>query len=168
MFKCDECEKEFETQKGLQGHKMGAHTKKRGDRTDTKRKERVPVGVKQYKLKSEHSPGKIGRWVNDTEGRLNRFRQGGYEHVDDPDATESTDGLGSKKCKVVDKNTGMKAYLMEIDKDLYDEDQAAKQGELDKIDNRIRTGTINNQLGRAGYTHDEDGVDLIKYQPKSK
>ena len=86
--------------------------------------------------------------------------------MEDPDATESSDGLGSKKCKVVDSQTGQKAYLMEIDKDLYDEDQATKQAALDVIDNRIQTGKIDNQLGGAGYTKDEDGNDLIKYQPK--
>ena len=63
MFKCEHCDKEFETSKGLSGHVMGAH--KRGDRTETKRKERVPVGVKQYKLKTNLREGKVGRWVND-------------------------------------------------------------------------------------------------------
>lgn len=165
MYKCDKCDEEFETSKQLNGHKMGKHG--RGERPEVaKRKERVPVGIKQYTLRSEHAPDKVGRWVNDRGDRLKRFQRGGYEFVDDPDATESSDGLGSKKCKVVDKRTGEKAYLMEIDKDLYDEDQAAKQAELDKVDNRIKTGKINNELGSAGYTKDEDGNDMIRYQPK--
>jgi len=164
MYKCDQCDFEAETAQQLNGHKMGKH--KRGDRTDEKRKKRIPVGVKQYKLKSEHSEGKVGRWVNDVGDRLKRFQRGGYEHVDDPDATESSDGLGSKKCKIVDSATGLKAYLMEIDQELYDEDQEVKQAELDKVDNRIKTGKINNELGDAGYTTDEDGNDMIRYKPK--
>jgi len=163
-FKCEICGKEFETLQQVTGHKTGAHKTKRVDKED--RKKRVPVGTKQYKLKSNHSPGKVGRWVNDKAGRLQRFLDGGYEFVSDPDATESSDGLGSKKCKVVDSTTGQKAYLMEIDKELYDEDQAVKQGALDKIDKRIQEGSFNNSLGDAGYVKDEDGNDMIKYQPK--
>jgi len=163
-FKCDICGKEFETLQQVTGHKTGAHKTKRVDKED--RKKRVPVGVKQYTLKSNHTPGKVGRWVNDKGDRLQRFQDGGYEFVSDPDATESSDGLGSKKNKVVDRTTGEKAYLMEIDKELYDEDQAVKQEKLDLIDNQIKEGALNNQLGGAGYTKDEDGNDMIRYQPK--
>ncbi len=164
MFKCEHCGDEFETQQQLNGHKMGKH---KGQRTElSKRKERVPVGVKRYKLKANTKEGKMGRWVNDRGDRLQRFQDGGYEFVTDPGATESSDGLGSNKCKVVDSGTGMKAYWMEIDKDLYDEDQARKQADLDIVDNRIKKGAFNNQLGGAGYVKDEDGNDMIRYQPK--
>ena len=164
MFKCEYCGDEFETKQKLNGHIMGKH---RGERPEvSKRKERIPVGVKQYKLKSEHSPNKVGRWVNDRGNRLQRFLDGGYEYVEDPDATESSDGLGSKKSKVVDSNTGQKAYLMEIDKDLYDEDQEVKQAKLDDVDNRIKHGALNNKLGGAGYTKDGDGNNMIRYEPK--
>ncbi len=54
----------------------------------------------------------------------------------------------------------MKAYLMSIDKELYDEDQAAKQSKLDETDNRIKKGKLNDKLGDSGY---DAG---IKYEPK--
>ena len=164
MIKCKQCDKEFETEKQLAGHIMGAH--KRGADEASKRKERVPVGVKQFKLNANIPEGKVGRWVNDDTGRLQRFQDGGYEHITDPNATDSSDDLGTKISKVVDKQTGKKAYLMAIDKDLYEQDQRTKQGRLDIVDERIKNGNFNNTLGDAGYHKDADGKDMIKYEPK--
>jgi hypothetical protein len=160
-FKCELCDAEFDTKQKLAGHKNGKH------RVELqKRKERIPVGKRQYKLKSEQKEGKVPRWVNDRDGRLKRFQDGGYDFVDDPNEEESSDGLSGKKCKVVDSGSGMKAYLMEIDKDLYDEDQLDKQGEVDKTDKKIKAGQFNNTLGEHGYSKDGDGKDMIRYQPK--
>ena len=163
-FKCDKCDKEFDTDKQLSGHMMGAH--KRGEEIAEKRKKRIPVGVKRQKLNADISPGKVGRWVNDKAGRLQMFEDGGYEFVKDPEATDSSDELGSRKSKIVDSQTGMKAYLMQIDKELYDEDQAVNQARNDAIDNRIKSGRVDNNLGDAGYTTDKDGKSMIKYEPK--
>jgi hypothetical protein len=160
-FKCDLCDSEFDTKQKLAGHKNGKHRAE-----IQKRKDRIPVGKRQYKLQAEHRQGKEPRWVNDRDGRLQKFLDGGYNFIDDPDATEGSDGISGKKCKVVDSGSGMKAYLMEIDKDLYDEDQLDKQGEVDKTDKKILNGQFNNTLGAAGYHKDKDGKDMIRYQPK--
>ena len=164
MFKCDKCDKEFETERQLNGHMSGAH--KRGEQESKKRKDRVPVGVKRFKLNANIAEDKVGRWVNDEGGRLQRFQDGGYDFIDDPNATDSNENLGTKISKTVDRGTGKKAYLMQIDKDLYDEDQLVKQGRLDEIDERIKTGKINNTLGDHGYSKDRDGKSMIKYEPK--
>lgn len=153
MIKCEKCDKEFETERQLQGHMMGAHK-------HTDRKERIPVGVKRPKMKANLPPNKVGRWVNDDPGRLQRFLDGGYEYVTSPDATDKSTDMGSKLSMIVDKGTGKRAYLMAIDKALYDEDQAAKQGKLDRVDDAIKHGKFENKLGDAGY---DAG---IKYDPK--
>ena len=158
-FKCEQCGKEFDTLQKLSGHKTGAH--KRGAEVVEKRKERIPVGIRRKKLNANIAPGKVGRWVNDEPGRLQAFQDGGYEFVNDPQATDSSDEVGSRKSKLVDRRTGKKAYLMQIDKELYDADQKVKQKRNDDIDNRIRNGTMDNKLGDAGYTAG------IKYEPKS-
>lgn len=158
-FKCDKCDKEFDTIQKLNGHKMGAH--KRSEEIQEKRKERIPVGIKRRKLSADIQPGKVGRWVNDEPGRLQAYLDGGYEFVDDPQATDKSDELGTRKSRIVDSRTGKKAYLMEIDKELYDEDQKVKQKRNDDIDERIKSGNIDNKLGGAGYNAG------IKYEPKS-
>ena len=102
----------------------------------------------------------MDRYVNDEGNRLQIFLDGGYEFVNDENATDSTDDVGTRISKVVDKGTGKKAYLMRIDKELYDQDQAVKQARNDEIDDRIKHGKINDKLGSAGYTAG------IKYEPK--
>jgi len=154
-FKCESCDKEFDTLQQLSGHKMGAHKSRIENR-----KERVPVGVKRQKLNANIAPNKVGRWVNDEPGRLQSFLDGGYEFVQDPQATDSSDGIGTRKEKLVDRRTGKKAFLMQIDRILYEEDQKVIQGRVDEIDKRIKGGTLDNKLGSAGYSAG------IKYEPK--
>lgn len=161
MFKCDECDKELSTEKGLHLHKLSVHGEGESTRPEVaKRKERIPVGVKRPNLVSKQEDGYVNRWVNDDYGRLQRFQDGGYEFIDDPDAAESTDN-GTRISKIVDKKTGKRAYLMRIDKKTYDEDQEMKQERNDRIDDAIQRGTFENKLGDAGYRKD------IKYEPKA-
>ena len=155
-FNCDLCEKEFDTVHQLSGHKMGAHKSRVENR-----KERIPVGIRRTKLGANIASDKVGRWVNDEPGRLQAFIDGGYDFVEDPQAIDSSDDIGTRKCKVVDRRTGKKAYLMQIDKNLYNQDQAVKQARNDDIDKRIQSGKLDNKLGNAGY---DAG---IKYEPKS-
>ena len=55
----------------------------------------------------------------------------------------------------------MRAYLMAIDEDLYQEDQAEKQKEVDQIDTHIHSGAI------GGTKPGQDGryVKDINYKP---
>jgi hypothetical protein len=152
-FSCDICGKSFDTKQ-----KVAVHRASHRDEVKS-RKERIPVGVKRPNLQAKNQEGKVRRWVNDDHGRLQRFQDGGYEFVEDPNAAESTD-TGTRRSKIVDKRTGKRAYLMEIDKELYDEDQVLKQGRVDRVDKAIQEGTYENKLGGAGYNAG------IKYQPK--
>lgn len=115
------------------------------------RKERIPFGVPQSRLTvANQDPNFVYRWVNDDgRGRLDRAVQGGYEFAPSETTrvgTGSADGnsdVGSKVSRVVgtqEGGAGMRAYLMRIPRDLYNEDQAAKQRQVDLIDKAIKRG----------------------------
>lgn len=165
MFKCDKCDAEFETERQLTGH-SGVHVRrqKKADRS-----KRVPLGTPHRKLTADIPDGKVGRWVNDRGGRLMQAQRGGYEFVtDDINIGEGSENantdLGSKISQVVgtkEDGTPQTSYLMVIDKDMYDADQAEKQNQVDGIDESIKQGALQNTLGDKGYTP-EGG---IQYNP---
>jgi len=110
------------------------------------RRRRVPLGVPRLKLEVATTPGKVGRWVNDVGDRINAAIDGGYEHVTGPDGTQRKKVVGTKE-----DGSSMTAYYMEIDKELYDEDQAAKQAEIDVVDRQIKEGTFDQRPGDMRY-----------------
>ena len=93
---------------------------------------RVPVsGNKDILTVKGKDDGFVYRWVNDTdEGRIQTFKDAGYETVDAPDI--ETGGTDVKEAttlgKTVTKNVGQgtTAVLMKIDRKWYKEDQDAK------------------------------------------
>ncbi|MHA2047054.1 MAG: hypothetical protein ACW99G_19870 [Candidatus Thorarchaeota archaeon] len=138
------------------------------------RKGRIPLGGHRSKLSIDGydiPEDKVARWVNDHPGRLDAALQGGYTFVKDPkrevkigeDPLRRT-GLDTSVTAVVGTKEGgepLSAYLMVIDKDLYDEDQAEKNREMDKIDDAVRRG--------VGPGTSEEGMYApgggIKYEP---
>lgn len=133
------------------------------------RKKRVPLGSPHRKLSARNVPrGKVARWINDKAGRLQSAQAGGYEFVKD-DAVQVGDGaessntdLGSCVSQVVgthEDGSTMRAYLMMIDKDTYEADQADKQEEIDKVDKAIVEGRLQNTLGAKGYIPDS-GISI--------
>lgn len=112
--------------------------------TDKKidRPKRTPL-YKQQALSAELRDGYERRWVNDLPGRIQAFQAAGWTLVDDKSQDTSdvraqdATGLGSAVRRVVNKRTGASCvygYLMEIPKELYDEDQLEKQKQNDLID----------------------------------
>lgn len=122
----------------------------RGTLPAQKRKERVPLGVARSQLAVPQREGYTRRWVNDDgKGRLQKALDGGYNYVDDPDLRVGQDDGGSRTDSRVSRvvgtkkdNSPMRAYLMEIPSELYREDQASKQAELDEVDRAIRQGRL--------------------------
>lgn len=104
----------------------------------TARPNRIPVGANRDVLTVDGIPdGYVGRWVNDTEGRIQKFLDGGYEFVTEEgvtvgertvDNSEGREKAGSVKSRAVGQ--GITAYLMAIKKEWYEEDQTAKASEI--------------------------------------
>ena len=133
---------------------------------------RVPVGRARTRLSLEFTdPNYIFRWVNDVADRIGRFQLGGYlfatkEDVGDvgvKDVATTNPELNKDSgriVRVVNKN-GVKAYLMKIHKDLYDEDQAAKEEEVARTDEAMRAGTHGGGVER-GYIKPNHSIGSMK------
>lgn len=114
------------------------------------RAERVPLGVPRSKLTVPNRPGYVRRWINDDgKGRLQFAQQGGYAFVEDPDLRIGEDEGQSRQDSRVSRIVGrtaqggpMRAYLMEISSELYQQDQKSKQSALDEVDRAIRKGRL--------------------------
>jgi hypothetical protein len=133
---------------------------KRAGREEAGRQSRVPLGVARAKLSVPTRPGYVRRWVNDMEGRLQMAEQGGYQFATDQslqigavDVDNVNRDLGARISRVVDRTTGLKAYLMEIKEDFYREDQQAKAQKVAEKDRLIKTGKLDD--GESRYIPDE-------------
>ena len=83
------------------------------------------------------------RIVNDDLGRIDQLKERGYEIVtQDTPVGDNRVATPTKEGSPVQINVGQgkKAYLMRIKKEWYDEDQAAKQVEIDNIEQTIQGG----------------------------
>lgn len=128
------------------------------DRNEIKkdRPKRVPIHEQRDQLSTEQKPGFVRRWVNDIPGRVERFLKGGYEIVRDDDVKVGDDGvtdnniaLGSGARKNVGRTRageGTQAVLMEIPKELYEEDQKAKQAKVDEADRVLKRNIRENDF----------------------
>lgn len=138
------------------------------------KRDRVPFGGHRTKLqlsaedqKGFEERGMVTYWFNDRDGRVERALSGGYEYVN-PDHARSIGvfsinddhDLSGKVSKVVSKGGGepVTAYLMEISREFYDEDQAAKEVINMRTDDAINAGkpggnTVENQYVPKGHVN---------------
>ena len=148
-------------------------TKEEGTKEEVKavkkaRKERVPFGGSRTKLSFPEAAGKVRRWINDVGGRCQLAEEGGYDFVSDEGQKigdtaigSGNQDLGSRVSRIVGTmpdGSPQRAYLMEIDKDLYDEDQTEKQRKLDVIDAQIRGGNVEGRVGQDGRYIPKEGI----------
>ncbi len=121
---------------------VGETAKDKPEVGETKHAKRKPVGLRSPINRTPTRKGFKRRWVNDREDRIQMFKDGGYAPVQGDDGQIKTRRAGS----------GVTAVLMEIDEELYNEDQQAKY----KKWNRDAQERLKPREG-AGY-----------YQPKTK
>ena len=116
----------------------------RPSREQSGRKERIPVSASRAPLSvrgADHE-NYYYRFVNDVNDRIARFIDGGYVFVtkDGVEVGEPTvdtsPGLDTRVKRPVGQ--GVYAYLMRLPRELWNEDQKAKQRELDLIDDAIK------------------------------
>jgi len=116
---------------------------------DASTRVRVPMGA-QRDVTAVHSIDTneyVGRWVNDAPGRIERFRQAGYENVESASVGDSrVDGTHNDSgCASLDVGKGTTAYLMQQRREYFDEDQAAKQRLVDESEESIRRNKNDNR-----------------------
>ena len=113
---------------------------------DAKARIRTPLGAKRDILSVQNpEEGYVYRIVNDTPGRINRFKEAGYELVEDAqlgtshvDGNQASQGVVSK-----DVGKGVTAVVMRQREEFYKEDQAEKQRKVDELENSMRKKKVN-------------------------
>lgn len=134
------------------------------------RKQRVPLGNMRTKLNVPENPGKVRRWINDeTNGRISNALNGGYSFVQDPnlqvgdfDVNSGNRDIGTMVSRVVgtrEDGQPLRAYLMEIDKELYDEDQLSKLERVKEIDSQIKRGQVSREADDQRYVP-KNGISI--------
>ena len=117
---------------------------------------RIPFGGFRLKTKLSDADtkkfekrGMVPHWFNDQDGRIERAMSAGYKFVDPKHALslgqfavcEWNQDVGAKVSKVVSKGTDViTAYLMEIQVEFYNEDQAAKESVNATVDEALALG----------------------------
>jgi len=119
---------------------------------------RVPVSQRNVLTVKGKDPEYEYRVVNDVDDRIAQFLEGGYELVDkdshdvgDKRVSQGT-SVGSKK--IFSVGQGVKGHLMRIKKELYAEDQAAKQGFVNKQEASIKEKALDGNYGKLDITRD--------------
>ncbi len=106
----------------------------------TGRSERIPFGVPVKRFNAPDDPRFVYRVFNDNwrkePGRIKRAQMAGYEIVEHE---RSGEAVGTNE-----DGSEITGVLMKIPRELYEEDQAAKQREIDKVDEQIMGGTLTN------------------------
>ena len=115
------------------------------NRDEPVRKPRIPVASNRAPLtyKGLDTKNFYQRWVMDRDDRIAAFIDAGYEFVKpsgnavgDPSvSTQAQDGSRVSKSAGFG---GLKLYLMQLPIKFYNEDQAAKQREVDEIEDSMR------------------------------
>jgi len=135
------------------------------------RRERTPFSANRQRLALKFSDKDfedrfVVRWFNDTEDRISRALDGGYEFlspdeiigVGDRDVHSGNQDLNSKVSRIVngrrDGNPEVRAFAMKIRKDWYEEDQAKKEDRNKLVDIAINAGKaggadIENKYGQV-------------------
>lgn len=114
------------------------------------RAERIPLGARRQRLGAPLRKGYARRWINDSPGRVEHAeKRSGWTFVTKKDE-EGREERWSEIVGVNDDGNPLRAYLMEIPKEFYDQDQAEKQTPLDEFDKQLRRGIIKDADARDG------------------
>lgn len=119
---------------------------------------RTPIGKRNVLTLTGQDPNFNYRIVNDQGDRIQRFVDAGYELVPASDVQ-----VGDKRVNQatpegshaqVSVGGGEKAFVMRIRKDWYDEDQKAKQAEVDAVESSTKQKALDGTYGKLEITRD--------------
>lgn len=121
--------------------------------TASARPKRQPVGFRNRLTVKNQDPNFAYRIVNDTDDRIEMFREGGYELVD------MGEGVGDKRMdntinpdKSISVGGGTRGVLMRIPKNFYDEDQKVKQDKIEVQEKNLKTPSSDGSFGKIEIT----------------
>lgn len=128
--------------------------------TQQKRK-RVPLG--EHGLRRLQEPSGLDhdkyryRWINDSPGRIEAATAGGYTPVTAKEKIQGGD-VNSSHSIVNNRATGQRSVLMKIPRELYEEDQKAKEQRTDAVDQAIMRQEFEGRSIENVYTPEGGGI----------
>jgi len=152
------------------------------ERDETRQGTRIPVASNRAPLvvRNFDHDNFAGRWVDDRDDRIAMFLDAGYEFVpksvknSSVDKTvDSSSGLDSRMTKPGGK--GKTLYLMQLPKKFFNEDQLAKQKEIDDTERAIYDpgagGAVDENVDYGqvslGSTEGRERVNFRKFKRKA-
>lgn len=127
------------------------------------RQRRRPLGTPEQRLGARVPKGMVGRWINDTPGRIERALEAGYRFISD-NGEEVEDRNGGRREIVGSGRDGgaLHAYLMAIPEEFHKEDQLAKRARNQEIEQAILRGTPQqaNEQDRANFYQPEGMTNI--------
>ena len=119
----------------------------------TRRRSRLPADGRRRRLRvGRKDPNYVYRWVVDEDGgdRMREFYQDmDYDFVRSGSLEVTSEDMGSNISQVANKSVGgQRHYLMAKPRQMYEEDQEAKQRRNDATDEMLRTNR--RQQGQVG------------------
>lgn len=121
---------------------------------------RTPVGQRNILTVKGKDPNYEYRIVNDVDDRVTQFQDAGYvidgdEAVDVGDKRASSgSGYAPGSKKMFSVGGGIKAFVMKIKKEWYDEDQAEKQRKADAQEASIKEKALSGTYGELKISRD--------------
>ena len=119
-------------------------------RTIELRTKREPFNARQQHFTCPENDGYQYRVVNDDwaakPDNLNNMKRRGYEFYEDENGERISQVVGTN-----DGGTPITGHLMRIPKVIYNEDQQAKQKDVDIVDQQIKSGSVQQQPGDNRY-----------------
>ena len=115
-------------------------------------RKRVPLGTRNI-LTAPKKSGFVRRFVNDKGDRVESFKAAGWVVVDEKvQVGDPKIGRAESVGSLVNPHVGggQRAVLMELPEGLYNEDRAASQANITKVENEIK---------RRSKTPGKDGLD---------
>lgn len=114
---------------------------------------RRPIGTSAKLVVHGKDPNFEYRFVNDTPGRVAMFKQAGWQLCTNEEVdtgtfrAEEASELGSLAYSIVDGGTGMKAYVMKISKDEYQEIQSFLEREASAQEETLQPNFADGEYG---------------------
>lgn len=110
------------------------------------RPERRPFGALEQKLAYPAREGFHRHWFNDSPGRIERAKEGGYEHVKGDDGKNVNRIVGT-----AEGGGPQTGYLMEIPEEWWKADMAEYQKQVNEKEDTIKRGELESQQGDNRY-----------------
>lgn len=122
------------------------------------RPQRIPVSQRNILTVKNKDPNYEYRIVNDVDDRIAQFKDAGYELVSDTVAevgdkrANAASSIGT--AKQISVGQGVKAHLMRIRKEWYEEDQMAKQTKVMDIERATKEKALDGTYGDLKISRD--------------